>query len=101
VAEGHLFDEFRSRNLFRGNLPIKDHDYGMPNAGVLEQDLKKCIEESPNRTNPKVKPKHTNNFSINTHKKSEFSPTYGAHFTAKNSVVDPLTREEYDKYKKD
>ena len=36
VPEGHLFDDFRNRNLYNINLPIKDHNYEMPTSGAQE-----------------------------------------------------------------
>lgn len=47
MAESHLYDEYRDRNLYKNNLPIKDHDYQMPNSGVQNEDMKKTNEESP------------------------------------------------------
>lgn len=65
VAEAHLFDEYRNRNLFNTNLPMKDHDYQMASSGVQDEDLKAANGESPNK-HQIVKPTYINNVKINT-----------------------------------
>jgi hypothetical protein len=58
-------------------------------------------DESPVRSNTIVKPNYKGNIKINTHRSNDFKATYGAIFTAKNSVIDPLVNQQYEKYKKE
>lgn len=36
VPEAHFFDDYRNRNLYNINLPIKDHEYEMAASGTQE-----------------------------------------------------------------
>ena len=92
MPESHLFDEYRNRNLYDNNLPMKDHHYQMPTSGVQNQDLQKANDLSPNKMNQIVKPKFANNVKINTQQHSNFEGTYNSIFTAKSSEINPLTK---------
>jgi hypothetical protein len=85
------YTHYRERNLYRGNLPLYDHNPTMPNQSVKNEDMDESV--LPSLSMPKIiKPTYASDALTMSNKPTVFSGknVYSSVFTLDSSNVDPV-----------